>query len=543
MASERRQLVRRTALIAALTLLSRVLGLVRDVACAAAFGAGLEWDAFSFAFRVPNLLRKLFAEGALGAAFVPTFTEYLEHRPREDAWRLAGRVATVMVALLLVAVLIGEGIVLILPQAAPLNRRWRLALGLTAVMLPYMLLICLTSLAGAILNALKHFFAPALAPVLLNLCWIAAVVGVAPLVARDTAGRVFVVAGGIVVAGALQLGLQLAALRRRGFRWRPGLDLGDPGLRRIALGMAPVLLGMAAFQVNVLLDGVIALSLSAPEGQSSFSFLGATIPYPMRIGATSVLYYGNRLMQFPLGVFGIALATAAFPALSSLAARKDWRGFSQTLTDGLALAVFVGLPAGVGLAVLGRPAVELLFERGAFTAPMTARTQAVLVAYCVGLWAYCAQQMLVRSFYSLQDMRTPMWIALGSVAVNLTLNLTLIWPLAESGLAAATAISAILQVVMLYAILVRRGRLRRQGRLLATALKSAAATGLMAAAVWAVLTLMPAHSPGDGLLGKAVRVFVPMAAGCAVYVGAAVALKAREVRQLLGALARPRRVD
>ncbi|MCK4282703.1 MAG: murein biosynthesis integral membrane protein MurJ, partial [Candidatus Brocadiae bacterium] len=447
--------IRGAGVIAAFTFLSRILGLVRDCLCAAFFGVGIVWDAFSFAFRVPNLFRRLFGEGALSAAFVPAFTERLELREKEAAWRFAGRIGGALLLALFALLVVGEALVLGLLRWADPDPRWRLALGLTAVMLPYMVFICLTALAGAALNSLRHFAAPALAPVVLNVCWIASLVVAAWLVSSEATTRIFIVAVGILVAGAAQLALQMATLAAKGFRWRLSFGLLHPDVRRIAISMAPVALGLAALQINVLLDGVIAISLAAPEGKEAFTVLGASIPYPMEVGANSVLYYANRLMQLPLGVFGIALATAAFPTLSSQVVRRDWRGFSQSLTRGLGTVLFVAVPAGVGLILLRYPAVELLFQHGNFalTPGSTARTAAALCAYSTGIWAYCSLHVLTRAFYSLKRPATPAKVAACMVGLNLVLNLTLVWHLREAGLAAATAITATLQVAVLYWVL------------------------------------------------------------------------------------------
>ena len=334
--------MRSAGLIAALTLVSRLLGLVRDCACAAVFGAGVTWDAFAFAFRVPNLFRRLFGEGALSAAFVPAFTEYLELRGTEEASRLAGRVAGALAAALVMLLVAGEVLVLGLLWGLTLSLRWRLALALTAVMLPYMVLVCLAALAGAALQAMRHFAAPAAAPILLNLVWIAAVAAAAPAVSSDARGRIFVVAAGILVAGVLQLALQLAVLQRKGFRWHLSLHVLHPEVRRVAGAMIPVALGMAAFQVNVLLDSLIAIALAGPEEGAAFHVMGRTVAYPMQAGANSVLYYASRLMQMPLGVFGIAVATAVFPALSSHAARRDWEAFSDAVARSVGSMIFIG---------------------------------------------------------------------------------------------------------------------------------------------------------------------------------------------------------
>lgn len=515
------KLFKHFGVVAALTMVSRVLGVVRDMACAAFFGAGMVWDAFSFAFRVPNLFRRLFGEGALQAAFIPVFSEYLENKREGEIWRLASLVGVVLALTLLALLLLGEGFLLALPHLTELSDRWQLTLVLTAVLLPYMLFICLTALAGAALNSLKHFTAPALAPVVLNACWIAAVVVFAPMVSTKPAEQIFVVAVGILAAGVLQLALQVGTLFKKGFQWLPNLNLKHPGLRRIVMSMVPVALGLAAFQINVLLDGVIAITLAAPEGTETFTLFGATVPYPMEVGANSVLYYGNRLMQFPLGVFGIALATAVFPHLSSYAAKRDWDGFSDALTQGLGAVLFIGVPAGVGLILLRNPAIQLLFERGAFTREMTLRTAGVLTAYCTATWAYCAHQILIRAFYGLQDTRTPARVAAAMVAVNLTLNLTLIWPLAEAGLAAATACSGTCQAAVLYVLLHRRLHPSGQKRLLTVLWKTALATALMSFAVIGTLVALPAAPETDRVGLKILRLAVPLAAGLATYMAVA----------------------
>lgn len=532
--------IRGAGLIAALTFTSRMLGLARDCVCAAFFGVGLTWDAFSFAFRVPNLFRRLFGEGALSAAFVPAFTEYLELRDREDAWRFAGRTAVALAMVLLVLLIAGEALVLALLRWLALSARWRLALTLTAVMLPYMVFICLTALAGAALHSMRHFAAPAFAPIVLNVCWIASVVAAAYLVSPEGTTRIYIVAGGILVAGVLQLALQGAALAAKGFRWRLSFQPLHPEVRAIARSMAPVALGLAALQLNVLLDGVIAISLAAPEGKVGFSLFGVSIRYPMEIGANSVLYYGNRLMQLPLGVFGIALATAAFPTLSAQAARRDWRGFSESVRRALGTVLFVSIPAGVGLILLRYPVIELLFERGAFALMprSTVRTAGVLCAYSTAIWAYCALHVLTRAFYSLKRPATPARIAACMVLVNLALNLGLVWHLREAGLAVATAISASVQVVVLYWILCRSVTLTGHGMLVTTVLKTAVATVCMAGACWGTLSVLPDAAEAGRLGLRLLRVIVPAAAGGMVYFAVAAALRTEELAELLRQLTR-----
>ena len=533
MAERPDSLFRSAGVISVMTMLSRALGLVRDCVCAAFFGAGTVWDAFSFAFRIPNMFRMLFGEGALTAAFVPAFTESLELRGREEAWRLAGRVAATLAVVLVGAILVAEAVVLGLMHGLALSDRWRLALGLTAFLLPHMAFVCLTALAGAALNSLRHFAAPAFAPALLNICWIVGVAAVAPAVSPDPRVRIFIVAGAILLAGVLELALQVAVLKARGFKWRPAIAFRHPDVRRLAAGMGPVALGMAALQVNLMLDGVIAISLAAPPDRQAFGFLGATIAYPMAVGANSVLYYANRLMQLPLGVFGIAIATAAFPALSRHAARQDWRGFSDAFRRGMGAVLFIAVPAGVGLILLRRPVIVAVLQRGAFTAETTLRTARAVLAYSTAIWAYCAVHMLTRAFYSIRQPGTPAKVAASMVGLNLALNLTLVWPLGEAGLAAATALCATVQMAVLYWMLARRVPLVGTGAVWITALKTVIATACMSVVCIATLRALPEAPTAGGLAVKLLRVCVPAASGGAAYLTAAALLRMEELEALV----------
>jgi putative peptidoglycan lipid II flippase len=534
-----------TFLIGALTLLSRILGLARDMLCAAVFGIGPAWDAFLLAFRVPNLFRRLFGEGALSAAFIPAFTACLETKSREEAYRLAGRVATSLGLVLLGLLIAGELAVLSLRRLTVPGERWHLVLTFTAILLPYMVFICLTAFAGAMLNSLGHFVAPALAPSVLNVCWIGAVALGSGLFSHDIVTRICVVAGAILAAGVLQLALQIRVLARKGFRWRLSLELLHPDVRRVAASMLPVVLGLAALQINVLVDGLIAVGLAAPAGGGTFELMGVSVPYPMQEGANSVLFYGNRLMQFPLGVFGIALATAVFPRLSSHAALEDWQGFSQSVIGGLRLALFVSLPACAGLILLRAPAIELFFNRGQFHSQIEAapRTAAVLTAYSTAIWAYCALHVLSRAFYSINRHATPAKAAGWMVLLNLALNLTLVWPLREAGLAAATAICAVLQVLILWHMLNRHVRLEGSDALRTAGGKSLLATAIMSGACWLTLRSLPNAHAAACTPWKLARLLAPMLVGIIVYVGASAALRADELRMLCAAFRRNSNVN
>ncbi len=534
---------RHAALISSFTVASRLLGLVRDMACAAFFGGGLVWDAFSFAFRIPNLFRRLFGEGALSVSSLPVFTEYLETRTRGEAVRLIRAVSTAMILVLCICLLAGLSFFIGLPFLAPLSERWRLAFALSAVLLPYMLFVCLSALAGAVLHSLRHFVVPAASSLILNGCWIVAVLVAAPLVSDNAREQIFVVAVGILIAGVVQLLSHLYALRRKGITYRPVFEFGNPGVRRIFAGMAPVALGMAAYQINVLLDGVIAISLAAPQGRETFSLFGRTLSYPMEVGANSALYFADRLMQFPLGIFGIALATAIFPALASCAAKKDWDGFSDTLTEGLGAVLFIAIPAGAGLALIGRPAITLLFERRAFTAQMSERTYMVLIAHSIGIWAYCGRHVMERAFFACGDRLTPVKIASFAIALNLCLNLIFIWFLAEAGLALATALCAMLQAGLLYVGMRKKTLSSVDGRLSRTLIKTAIATAFMVPACIAALYLLPSAPAGSRTLGAALQVFGVAAAGISVYLIVARALGLHELRMIAGIVLRRKGQD
>ncbi|MFQ5861876.1 MAG: murein biosynthesis integral membrane protein MurJ [Candidatus Brocadiales bacterium] len=524
--------IRSASTISLCTLLSRVLGLTRDILCASVFGTGMVWDAFAVAFRVPNLFRRLFGEGALTAAFVPIFTEYLEKRGERESWVLASVVATILGISLALAVILGEVVFYLLPKLTPISAKWQLVLDLLAVMFPYMPFICLAALVSAILNCLRHFLMPALSPVVLNVCWIMGLIFLAPALGDTQGVRIFGVALAVVIAGLVQLGMQLMVLRNRGHSvslvWEPS----HPGLRQVAGLIGPMVFGLAVVQVNVLLDSLIAVGLaSSPDGPSSFTPWGNySLEYPLKSGAASVLYYGDRIMGFPLAVVGIAMATAIFPTLSTYAVRKDWEAFSVTLYKILRIVVFTSIPASLGLMVLGGPLVELFFERNAFTQESTLRTTSVILFYATGIWAYCSLHILIRAFYSLQDTSTPVKVGAGMVGLNLTLNLSLIWFLREGGLALATAISAMVQTTILLIILKKRLDIKGFGGMSASVGKTILASTIMVLVCTATLNLLPEHH-GDLSL-KVARLFLPLLAAVTTFLGAAYLLRSEELQHL-----------
>ncbi|MBW1708510.1 MAG: murein biosynthesis integral membrane protein MurJ [Deltaproteobacteria bacterium] len=447
---EKEKVTRAASIVSTATLLSRLLGFIRDMVVAYFFGAGLFADAFFVAFRIPNLLRRLVAEGALTVSFIPIFTDYLTNRTREEAFALARTTLTllslVLVALSILGILFAPWIVRIFaPGFTAIPDKFALTVLLTRILFPYIFFIGLVALAMGLLNALGRFAAPALAPVLLNVGMIASV-----LLLKDYFDPpILALAVGVLIGGLLQVLLQIPYLTREGSLLGFSFDFKHPGLRRIGLLMLPAAFGAAVYQFSVFISTLLA------------SFLPQ--------GSVSALYYADRLVQFPLGVFAIALGSAVLPSLSRQAAADDIKGLIDTLSYALRLVFFISLPAMVGLIVLAEPIIQLLFQRGHFDAAATHNTGTALVAYAVGLWAFSGVQILTRVFYSLKDTKTPVKIAIISLLFNIGLAILLMKPLKHVGLALATSCSSMLNLTIL-ALVLRQKLGRMQGRVIVKSL-------------------------------------------------------------------------
>jgi len=513
------------------TLVSRVLGMLRDMATAALLGlsGGGVMDAFVIAFRIPNLFRRLFGEGALAASYLPVISAQLVH-DRRAAWKLAstgffwltvflsGLVALITVLCLLGWLVWGD------------SPRVTLLLGLVAAMTPYLLFTCLSAQVAATLHALGHFSTPALAPALLNVCWLFGALVVAPYFS-DQEVQAYVLAASISLSGVIQVGVQLPVLRRLGFRFDYDWSAARAGLAEILRAMAPMLLGLAVTQLNTLADSLIAWGLSSvPGGPPTIDWLGGAVAYPMRQGAAAAIYYGERLYHFPLGILGLAVATAIFPLLSRHAAQGDRPKLGADLTLGLRLVVLLGVPASAGLIVLARPLATVLFEHGEFTPDDTSRAARMIACYGGGVWAYCALPVVIRGFYALGDRATPVRVGAAVVGLNLALNLALVWPLAEAGLAVATSLSAAAQVVLLITVFSRAKSPLGWRALAATTARTLPAAALLAAVGWATLAWLPEK---PWLASELVRLFAPMAASTAVFFAAYRLLGGRDLRVLL----------
>jgi putative peptidoglycan lipid II flippase len=431
------------------TLVSRVLGTLRDVATASLLGlsAGGVMDALVLAFRVPNLFRRLLGEGALAASYLPVLTAELA-RDRQRAVSLATAVVTWLAAVLALLLVMGEALCA-LAWIVSTDADFRLLVGLTAAMLPYLWFICLAAQLSATLHALGKFSLPALAAGLLNVVWLAGAWWLAPALAHDKVHQAYVLAGCIVVAGALQGAVQVPLLLRLGFRFRWDWSASREPCLNILRRLGPLGIALSVTQINTLVDGLVAWGLTAPADAATISWLPGRIEYPLRAGATAALYYAERFYQLPVGLLGVAVATVIFPRLSRHAAQGRTAQLGEDLVRGLRVICFTSLPAALGLILLARPLARLLFEHGAFTAADALRTAQTIAAYSLGICAYCMLPVLARGFYAAADTRTPLVASLAGMAVNVVLDLVLVWPLGECGLAIATAISASVQAYVM----------------------------------------------------------------------------------------------
>lgn len=430
-------LLRSTGIISLLTMVSRVLGLVRDIVLAQFFGAGASSDAFFVAFKIPNFLRRLFAEGAFAQAFVPVLSEYRETKDQAAVKSLiastAGLLSTVLGFLTLLCVL---GSPLLVWVFAPGFHQHPEKMALTADLLrwtfPYLFFIAHVALAASVLNAYGHFATPAAAPILLNLVLIASA-----LVAPQFAEPIRVMGWGVLLAGVVQWLLQMPPLWQRHLLVRPQWNWRHAGVRRIGELMLPALFGVSVSQINLLLDTILA------------SFLVS--------GSVSWLYYADRLMELPLGVFGIAIATVILPRLSREHAGADAASFARTMAWGIRLVLLIGVPAGVALCALAEPILTTLFQYRAFSPEDTLQSAMALRAYSVGVVAFMLVKVLAPGFFARQDTKTPVKIAVLAMTVNMALNVAFIVPFAHMGLALATSLAALVNAALLYRGLLRRG--------------------------------------------------------------------------------------
>jgi putative peptidoglycan lipid II flippase len=520
-AGSARRLARSAGIVGAATMASRVLGMARDVLLAYFFGAGNQMDAFYLAFRIPNLFRDLFAEGALSAAFVPAFTRRLTRGGLNDAWRLGNLVVNALLVVTLTLVILGVVfaqplVVLFASDYARVPGKLELTVSLARILFPFLTLVGLAAACMGMLNSLDRFFVPAFAPAMFNVGTVVSVLALVPTLPLFGVRPIFAVAIGALAGGIGQVAVQLPGLWREGFRYRPVLDWRDPALREVLVLMGPGAIGLAAVQINVFVNTILATA----EGT----------------GAVSWLNYAFRLMYLPIGLFGLSIATAALPALSGQAARQQTAAMRQTLSRGLRMMLMLNVPATAGLIALAGPIVALLFQRGSFTPADTAATAAALTCYAPGLVGYSVVKIAVRTFYALRDSRTPVIVTGVSVLVNVALNVALAPAMGYRGLALGTALAALFNAgVLLWLLWTRLEGL--EGRRLATAfVKITIASVVMAAAAATTEAWLHGMLPGGDLLSRAVRVGIAIGVALLVLTLVARALRVRELGAAVDAL-------
>ena len=500
------RLARSAGVFGAATITSRILGLARDQVLAYYFGAGDANDAFRVASRIPNLVRDLFAEGAMSAAFVPTFTRQLTLQGREQSWRLASSVINALLvvtgAIVVLGVVFAEPLVrLFASEFSDVPGKIELTIYLTRIVFPFLTLVAVAAVLMGMLNSLGHFFIPALSPAMFNVAVIAMSLVFIPFSSSLGVQPITIVALATLVGGVGQLAIQWPPLRKEGFRYRPVLDLKDEGLHRVLLLMGPGTIGMAATQINVFVNTVLATG----EGT----------------GAVSWLDFAFRLMYLPIGLFGVSIATAATPAISRMVAEQDFARIRSTLAHALGLMLFLNLPATIGLIVLARPIVAVIFERGNFTAADTIATAAALQLYAIGLVGYSIVRIISPTFYAVGRSRIPVMVSAGSVLVNIALNVTLVGILGYRGLALGTSITAIVNASVQLFLLRREIHGMEGTRIASSFAKVIAASAVMGAVTWGVHTAMLGALPGPALALQMIRLLVTIVASMAALAGVA----------------------
>ncbi len=536
--SENAHVTRAAGVVGAATLLSRISGFIRDVVVAWFFGAGLSSDAFFVAFRIPNLLRRLFAEGSLSIAFIPVFTESIEKNGKDDAFHLARSAIKILTILLILISILGIIfspliIKITAPGFSDIPDKFSLTIMLTRLMFPYVIFICLAALCMGILNVLGYFAVPALAPVFLNIAMIFSVFYITPYMKEPVTG----LAIGVLIGGFLQLALQIPLLIKKGIYSRSkktedapckpnprSAELTSkpappfhPGLKRIGILMLPAVFGAAVHQINILVGTLLASML--PQGSVSY------------------LYYADRLVEFPMGIFAIATATAVLPSLSRQAAVKDFDALRDTFAYAMNLIFFITIPAMIGLIVLREPIVAMLFKRGSFDVHTTRLTADALLYYSVGLWAFSGVRIVVSTFYALQDTKTPVKIAVVSVAANILFSILLMGPLKHGGLALATSLSSMLNLILLISALrVKLGSIGWKS-IFKSLCRSVVCSGIMGIVVWFV-SFMIIPSGYNSLTILFTGVVVSIIAGIILYCISAFFMKSPELNTVLDVVIR-----
>ncbi len=492
-----RSLFRSTAVVGQMTMVSRVLGFIRDIVIAKMFGTTAAADVFFVAFKIPNLFRRLFAEGAFSQAFIPVLTENKTTGDQEKVIDLVGATAGVLSLVLFVVVAIGVlaapiFIAVFAPGFTQDAEKWELATLMLRITFPYLMFISITALFGSLLNTYGRFAIPALTPALLNVAIIGAALYLAPTIERP----VVALAVGVFIGGVLQFAVQLVAVLRLGIFRRITFNFSHPGVRQILRLMGPAMFGVSVAQINLMIDTLIA------------SFL--------ETGSISWLYYSDRLVEFPLGVFGIALATVVLPSLSRAHAQNEPRNFSAMMDWALRLVLLIGLPAAFALALLAGPMLSTLFQYGVMSERDVMMAGQSLIAYSCGLTAFILVKILAPGFYAKQDTRTPVRIGVIAMSVNVILNLALVGPLAHAGLALATSLAAFVNAGLLLRALIANGSYNPASGWTSYVLKLCVATAIMCLVLW-TLNVSQATWTAEDAFGRGAMLAKLILAGAGSY--------------------------
>lgn len=433
-----KKLLKSTSVVSGMTMISRIFGFIRDMVTAQVFGAGAAFDAFSVAFKIPNFMRRLFAEGSFAQAFVPILSEYQKQKSKEELRQflnaMSGTLGIVLLSVTVFGIVFAPWIVRIFaPGFDTSGPRYELAVTMLRITFPYLMLISLTAFSGAILNTYSRFWVAAFTPVLLNICMICTAIWLAPHMAAPIIG----LAWGVFIAGLLQLLFQWPFLKKMQLLPKPQIRFHDTGVKKVLKLMVPALFGVSVSQINLLLDTLFASLLV--------------------VGSVSWLYYSDRIMEFPLGVFGVAISTVILPHLSRHHASQSHSDFSLTLDWAMRCVLLVGIPAAIVLAIMAGPLLSTLFQHGHFTAYSVEMASKSLMMFAIGIAPFMLIKILAAGFYAKQDMRTPVKIGIVAMIANMIFNGLLIWPLKHAGIALATSLAALVNMGLLYYFLRKKG--------------------------------------------------------------------------------------
>ena len=482
--------------VGGMTLISRLFGFLRDLVIAMQFGASTVADAFFVAFRIPNVQRKILSEGAVTAAFIPVYSEILNNKGEKEAWNVTSNLfnifftvlTTSSLALFIFAPLI---VMIFAPGFIDIPDKLSLTVKLTQWMAPYLIFIGLAVFCMGILNTHNIFGLPAIGPALLNICMIIGAMFISPHLQEP----VFGLAIGVLVGGFLQFIIQFPRIKQLGFKFSSSFNWKTKEVIKISKLTVPAILGLAVYELNMLVDTLLASML--PEGSISY------------------LYYGNRLVQLPLGVFGVAIGVAILPMLSFQVAKNNLSEMIQTVSFGIRLIVFITIPATIGLIILRFPIINTLWERGEFVRTSTEGTSIALLYYSLGLCSFCLIKVIVPVFYSLQDTKTPAKIGVYSMLLNIVLNLVLMGPLKHGGLALATSLAGLFNVILLIHFLRQRLGLLGGRKILLMAVKLSFVSGIMAIIVYFFNTIF--FDPTDTTIHKFLILFADVGIGIGLY--------------------------